>query len=90
MEDRRALATTMGAREVIDPSTDDPAASIKDLTDGDGANLGLFDEMSDFVVQNDVSLEKLITHRFSIDQGVEAFELFETGRTGKVVFEWDS
>ena len=35
-----------GAGEVIDPGTDDPVESIKDLTDGDGANIGLFDEMS--------------------------------------------
>ena len=146
MEERRALAAELGAREVIDPATDDPVGAIKDLTNGDGANLGadysgnsraqeammaaaakgarlaivgvgesfqvdtqhtmimkqltifgswiynigLFDEMSEFVVQNDVALEKLITHRFSIDQGVEAFELFETGKTGKVVFTWDS
>ena len=144
VEDRRSLATTLGAREVIDPSSDDPVQSIKDLTDGDGANLGadysgnsraqeammaaaakgarlaivgvgetfevdtqyvmimkqltlfgswiynigLFDEMSDFVVRNDVPLEKLITHCFTLEKGVEAFELFESGNTGKVVFEW--
>ena len=146
MEGRRNLAKTVGAAEVVDPSSDDPAEAIKDLTHGEGANLGAdysgnssaqeammaaaakgaclaivgvgetfqvdtlytmimkqltlfgswiynigqFDEMSQFVMQNDVPLEELITHRFTIDRGVEAFELFESGTTGKVVFTWDS
>ena len=146
VEERRDLARSAGAREVIDPSRDDPVEAIKDLTGGNGADLGadysgnseaqeammaaaakearlaivglgetfqvdtlytmvmkqltifgswiysigMFDEISDFVLQNDVPLEKLITHRFPIDQGVEAFEIFDSGKAGKVVFTWDN
>ena len=35
-----------------------------------------------------VPLKELITHRFSLDQAVEAYELFDSGKTGKVVFVW--
>ena len=53
-------------------------------------SLGSFDEISDFVLRNDVPVEKLITHRFSIDHGAEAFALFDSGKSGKVVFVWDN
>ncbi|MDE0026236.1 MAG: hypothetical protein OXP69_17655 [Spirochaetaceae bacterium] len=31
----------------------------------------------------------LVTHRFPLSQAQEAFDLFATGRTGKVMFTWD-
>jgi threonine dehydrogenase-like Zn-dependent dehydrogenase len=31
---------------------------------------------------------KMVTHRFPIEEAAEAFQLFDTGRTGKVIFEW--
>ena len=46
--------------------------------------------MARFVVEKDLPLEKLITHRYSIDQGAEAFEVFDSGKTGKVAFTWDN
>jgi threonine dehydrogenase-like Zn-dependent dehydrogenase len=30
----------------------------------------------------------MVTHRFAIAQAPEAFALFDTGNTGKVVFAW--
>ena len=46
-------------------------------------------EVADFVVERRVRLADLITHRFSLDQAVEAYQLFDSGRTGKVVFTWE-
>jgi len=46
-------------------------------------------EVAEFVVDRGVPLNDLITHRFRLDQAVEAYELFDSGKTGKVVFVWD-
>ena len=43
-------------------------------------------ECARFIVDRRVPLRKLITHRFSLDQGNEAFAAFEAGDTGKCVF----
>jgi len=34
-------------------------------------------------------LERIVTHRFPIERGVEAIELFDSRRSGKVVFEYE-
>ena len=51
--------------------------------------LSLYDEFAAFLVERDVQIDRMITHRFPIEQGVEALELFDTRKTGKVVFEFD-
>lgn len=53
-------------------------------------NLGQFEEIVDHVLQRDIPLEELITHRYTIDQAEEAFRVFDSGATGKVVFTWQS
>lgn len=45
-------------------------------------------EMAAFMVRHKLPLEKTVTHRFKLDQAKEAFELFDSGECGKVVFEW--
>jgi propanol-preferring alcohol dehydrogenase len=45
--------------------------------------------MADFLIKNEVSLEKTVTHTFNLDQANEAFRLFDSGRTGKIAFIWD-
>ncbi|HZA24674.1 MAG TPA: alcohol dehydrogenase, partial [Dehalococcoidia bacterium] len=45
-------------------------------------------EVANFVVERRVPLPDLITHRFTLDQAAEAYRLFDSGRTGKVVFTW--
>ncbi|HHZ91143.1 TPA: hypothetical protein EYN65_11615 [Candidatus Poribacteria bacterium] len=52
-------------------------------------NIGLHDEFVDFVLEKELPLEKLITHRFRIEQGPEAFKLFDSGKTGKILFTWE-
>ena len=39
--------------------------------------------------QNDLRLDQMVTHRFSIEQGVEAFELAYSKECGKIMFEWN-
>ena len=46
-------------------------------------------EAAEFVVNRSVPLDKLITHRYELDQADEAYKLFDTGRTGKPVFIWE-
>ncbi len=45
-------------------------------------------QLATFIVRHKISFEKIVTHRFSIDQAKEAFELFDSGECGKVVFEF--
>ncbi len=45
-------------------------------------------EMAIFVVRHRLPFEKMVTHRFAIDEAAEAFKLFDSGECGKVVFEW--
>jgi threonine dehydrogenase-like Zn-dependent dehydrogenase len=40
-------------------------------------------------MDREVRLEQVITHRFGLDDAPEAFRLFDSGRTGKVIFEWE-
>jgi len=41
------------------------------------------------MLQSGLDVTRVITHRFPIDQYADAFELAVTGRTGKVLLEWD-
>jgi len=43
-------------------------------------------EIARFMVDAKVPLEKLITHRYTLDQAVEAFRTFDGATTGKCVF----
>lgn len=48
----------------------------------------MYFDMVRFVLEKKIDLERLITHRFPIDKAPEAFALFDSGKTGKVIFEW--
>ena len=43
-------------------------------------------EIARFMVEAQVPLTRLITHRYDLDQAVEAYQLFDTATTGKCVF----
>jgi len=45
-------------------------------------------EVATFVVERRMPLKDLITHRFTLDQAAEAYQLFDSGRTGKVMLIW--
>ncbi len=44
------------------------------------------EECARFVVEREIPLPRLITHRFTLNEGNEAFRTFEGGTTGKCVF----
>ena len=46
-------------------------------------------EVADFVVERRAPLKDLITHTFPLDQATQAYRLFESGKTGKVVLVWE-
>jgi len=41
------------------------------------------------MLQSGLMIEPIITHRFSLDDYQEAFELMASGQTGKVILDWD-
>lgn len=51
--------------------------------------LGEFSEIARFVIDNEVPVEKLITHRFSLDEAPTAFRMFDKRETEKAIFTWD-
>ena len=50
--------------------------------------LYMYHDMARFVRDRKVPLDALVTHRFPIERAPEAFQLFDSGQTGKVIFEW--
>ena len=46
-------------------------------------------EICRFMVDTKAPLEQLITHRYDLDQAVEAFQTFDGATTGKCVFAMD-
>jgi (R,R)-butanediol dehydrogenase/meso-butanediol dehydrogenase/diacetyl reductase len=43
----------------------------------------------DFLKTHPISLDDMITHRYKIEEASQAFGMFDSGNTGKVVFEWE-
>jgi len=41
------------------------------------------------MLQSGLNIEPVITHHFPIDEYLPAFELMESGQTGKVILNWD-
>jgi len=46
-------------------------------------------EMVNLFGSQNISFEGIVTHRFSIEDAPEAYRIFDEGKTGKVIFEWD-
>lgn len=51
--------------------------------------MGSYYDAVEFLLERPVPLDGIVTHRFRLEQAVEAFALFDSGETGKVIFEWD-
>jgi 2-desacetyl-2-hydroxyethyl bacteriochlorophyllide A dehydrogenase len=47
-----------------------------------------FDEIAEFIVRKNLPVEKLVTHKFKIEEAEEAFRLFDERKTEKAVFVW--
>ena len=46
-------------------------------------------EIARFFVDTKAPLDRLITHRYGLDQAIEAFQTFDGATTGKCVFVFD-
>ncbi|MGB5737765.1 MAG: L-threonine 3-dehydrogenase, partial [Woeseia sp.] len=42
------------------------------------------------MLQSGLDLSPVITHRFPADDYLEAFELMESGQSGKIILDWAS
>ena len=49
----------------------------------------MYYDMLQFVLAHHLPLDEMVTHRFPIEAAPEAFALFDQGKTGKVILEWD-
>jgi 2-desacetyl-2-hydroxyethyl bacteriochlorophyllide A dehydrogenase len=47
-----------------------------------------FEEIAQFIVRKNLPVEKLVSHRFTIDEAATAFKLFDERKTEKAVFIW--
>ena len=48
-----------------------------------------WEEISNFIVNHNIQLNKISSNTFSISEAEKAFPLFDSGKTQKVVFTWD-
>lgn len=48
-----------------------------------------WEEISSFIVNKKIDLQKISSHTFSISEAETAFPLFDSGKTQKVVFVWE-
>jgi L-iditol 2-dehydrogenase len=48
-----------------------------------------FPEIARFALAHELPLEKLVTHRFPIEDAADAFRMFDARETEKAVFVWD-
>jgi threonine dehydrogenase-like Zn-dependent dehydrogenase len=49
----------------------------------------ILEELANWVIDREIPLKDLITHRFPLEKAEDAFKLFDSGKTGKVVFTWN-
>lgn len=52
-------------------------------------SLPQMEDLVELLVRWDLHPEVMVTHRFSLTQAREAYETFDTGRTGKVAIVWE-
>ncbi len=52
-------------------------------------SLPQMEELVELLVRWDLHPDQMVTHRFTLDQAGEAYETFDSGRTGKVAIVWD-
>ena len=51
-------------------------------------NAGEYESLARFMAEQPLNLERIVTHRFRIEDAAEAFRTADTGDCGKVIFEW--
>jgi threonine dehydrogenase-like Zn-dependent dehydrogenase len=48
----------------------------------------ILSELSSWIINKNIPLKKIITHRYPLMEAEKAFNQFSAGGTGKVIFEW--
>jgi len=85
----RACFVGEGGTVSLDPSPDIIHRHLTLYGSWTFPTVGL-EECARFVIDRQVPLSKLITHRFRLEQAEEAMRIFDGGATGKCVFEMDA
>jgi len=52
-------------------------------------SLPQMEDLVEHLVRWRLHLDVMVTHRFTLDQAKEAYELFDSGKTGKVAIVWE-
>jgi threonine dehydrogenase-like Zn-dependent dehydrogenase len=81
----RACFVGEGGTVTLEPSPDIIHKHLTLYGSWTFSTVGL-DECARFVVDRQIPLDRLITHRYRLDQAEEAFRTFDAGATGKCVF----
>jgi threonine dehydrogenase-like Zn-dependent dehydrogenase len=77
--------------EIIDPSTNrnrGPYLGLRAIHGTFTFSMGDWYDMLRAIRLQGLQPGKIVTHRFSIDQASEAYAVADSGRCGKVIFEW--
>lgn len=90
-----ASLARFGRAAVVGLGSHEPAVNLSGLAGSQKTvmgsfvmNAGSYDALAGFLVRHRVPLEKLVTHRYPIEQAREAYEMADTGDAAKVIFEW--
>jgi threonine dehydrogenase-like Zn-dependent dehydrogenase len=51
-------------------------------------SIGQMEDLVEDLVRWQLHPESIVSHRFALTQAQEAYEIFDTGRTGKVAIVW--
>jgi threonine dehydrogenase-like Zn-dependent dehydrogenase len=52
-------------------------------------SIGQMEDLVELLVRWNLHTEDIVTHRFTLEQAREAYELFDSGQSGKVAIVWD-
>ena len=47
------------------------------------------EDLLEYLVRWGLHLQVMVTHRFALNQAKEAYEAFDSGKTGKVAIVWE-
>ena len=88
---RGATIVYVGGGGSPDLSVDFADVLLKDLTIRSNSvfSMASYSDEVEFLLRHPIPLDEIITHRFKLEQAVEAFSLFDSGASGKVIFEWE-
>lgn len=77
------------SRETTINPSDQLIRKLLRVTGGWYFPIGLFADLSRFAVRHELPIERLVSHRYRLDDAAEAFRAFDRRLTDKAVFTWD-